>query len=58
MGSVPAKKGIPTVILVRKEDVAAHINEQHAHPQYLKDVRLPDTMTATADPQVCPYTKI
>jgi glycerol-3-phosphate dehydrogenase len=53
MGSVPAKKGIPTVILVRKEDVAAHINTHHAHPQYLKDVRLPDMMTATADPQVC-----
>jgi len=32
--------------------VAAHINAHHSHPQYLKDFRLADTITSSADPKV------
>ncbi len=52
MASIVAKKGIPTCILVRKEEVAAHINTHHSHPQYLSDLKLVDTITSSADPKV------
>ncbi|KAM3570863.1 hypothetical protein VYU27_007083 [Nannochloropsis oceanica] len=51
MASIVGRKGIPTCILVRKEEVAAHINAHHSHPQYLKDFRLADTITSSADPK-------
>lgn len=42
-------KGVEVCLRPRSDEVAAHINEEHANPRYLKDVRLPRTVRATAD---------
>ena len=49
LATVVARKGIPTTLLVRSEDVASHINENHRHPKYMSDVCLPRTVRATTD---------
>jgi glycerol-3-phosphate dehydrogenase (NAD+) len=38
-------------VLVRKEEIADHINTQHRHPTYLSDIELPSSIRATTDPQ-------
>jgi hypothetical protein len=52
LASVLGKKSIPVTILVRKQEVADHINTHHKHPTYLSDVLLPPTIRATADAEV------
>ncbi|KAL7468396.1 hypothetical protein ACHAXS_008636 [Conticribra weissflogii] len=49
LSTVVARKGVPTTLLVRSDDVASHINENHRHPRYMSDVALPRTVRATTD---------
>lgn len=49
LASVVAKKGVPTTLLVRSADVAASINEDHRHPRYMSDIKLPRTVRATTN---------
>ena len=49
LAAVVAKKGVPTTLLVRSEEVAAQINENHRHPRYMSDISLPHTVRATSD---------
>lgn len=49
LASVVAKQGIPTTLLVRSDEVAEHINENHRHPRYMSDIALPRTVRATAN---------
>ena len=49
LATVVAKKGVPTTLLVRSEDVASQINENHCHPRYMSDISLPHTVRATSD---------
>lgn len=53
MASVSARKGYPTTILVRSEQVAEEINAKHSHPHYMPGVPLPPLLRATADPSTC-----
>mmetsp|Transcript_36503 Transcript_36503/g.65723 ORF Transcript_36503/g.65723 Transcript_36503/m.65723 type:complete len:420 (+) Transcript_36503:137-1396(+) len=49
LASVVAKKGVPTTLLLRSDEVAAEINESHRHPRYMSDIKLPRTVRATTD---------
>jgi glycerol-3-phosphate dehydrogenase (NAD+) len=51
--SLCARKGIPTTLLVRSEEIAKEINTTHRHPRYMKDIILPARVRATADPSEC-----
>ena len=52
LACVVARKSIPVTVLVRKQEVADHINTHHEHPTYLKDIELPPCIHATTDPDV------
>ena len=52
LASLLGKKSIPVTILVRKQEVADHINTHHKHPTYLSDISLSPSIRATADPKV------
>ncbi len=47
---VLADAGRPVVLWARREEVAQSIREEHRNPEYLSDVRLPEAVTATSDP--------
>lgn len=49
LATVVARKGIPTTLLVRSDEVAAEINETHRHPRYMSDIVLPRTVRATTN---------
>jgi len=49
LATVVAKKGVPTTLLVRSDEVATKINENHRHPRYMSDISLPRTVRATTD---------
>ena len=49
LATVVARKGVPTTLLVRSEDVATTINETHHHPTKMPDIPLPRTIRATTD---------
>jgi len=51
LASVLGKKSIPVTILVRKEEVAEHINLHHRHPTYLSDIALAPSIRATVHPE-------
>ena len=51
LASVCARKGLPTTLLVRTEDVADSINKKHIHPRYMSDIILPSKIRATTSPQ-------
>jgi len=53
MGTICARQGLPTTILVRDEKIADSINQNHSHPRYMSDVQLPPRLRATADPNEC-----
>jgi len=53
MGTICARQGLPTTILVRDEAIAESINQDHSHPRYMSDVKLPTRLRATADPNEC-----
>ncbi len=47
---VVADAGRSTVLLARRAEVAAAVNEAHVNPEYLPGVPLPALVTATTDP--------
>ena len=51
LAAVSARKGIPTTLLVRSQDIADSINNDHRHPTYMSDVALPPMIRATTDPK-------
>ena len=51
LATVVARKGVPTTLLVRSEDVATTINETHHHPTKMPDIPLPRTIRATTNKQ-------
>ncbi|CAM9184690.1 unnamed protein product, partial [Chrysoparadoxa australica] len=52
MSHVLARKQIATTLLVREQEAADFFNEHHLHPRYLKDIKIPELVYATADPKV------
>ena len=53
LATVAARNGIPTTLLVRSEDDAAIINNEHYHPRKMSDFILPHKIRATANPEEC-----
>lgn len=51
LASVLGRKGIPVTLLVRSEDIADELNNNHRHPRYMSDITLPTSIRATADPK-------
>jgi CheY-like chemotaxis protein len=49
---VLADAGNDVTIWGRREEVCAAIAERHENPDYLPDIKLPETITATHDPTV------
>ncbi|KAJ8604369.1 hypothetical protein CTAYLR_002567 [Chrysophaeum taylorii] len=49
MACVVARGGADATLLLRNKEHAKALNENHTHPQYLNDVRLPETIVATTD---------
>lgn len=47
--SIPADKGIDTVLWARRPDLADAISSTHRNPDYLADFDLPASLAATAD---------
>ncbi|EHK82866.1 glycerol-3-phosphate dehydrogenase [Saccharomonospora azurea SZMC 14600] len=47
-----ADAGRDVTMWARREEIAAEIRDRHTNSSYLPDVRLPDRLTATADPAV------
>lgn len=45
-------KNISTVLLVRNQTIADHINQYHYHPKYLSDCLLPLNLFVTSNPQI------
>lgn len=52
MASVVGRKGIPTTVLMRSEEDAEYMNEHGEHSRYLKGIKMPMAVRATADPKV------
>jgi glycerol-3-phosphate dehydrogenase (NAD(P)+) len=48
-GSIPAEKGIETILWARRPALAEAIATRHENPDYLAGIDLPDALTATAD---------
>ena len=53
LGTVCARQGIPTTILVRSQEIADSINLQHKHPRYMQGVSFPSRLRATTRPEEC-----
>jgi len=53
LATVCARQGIPTTLLVRKQDIANSINSNHTHPEKMKEFVFPHTLRATTDPEEC-----
>lgn len=53
LATICARKGMPTTLLVRSEQVADEINTKHRHPVKMTDIALPSTLRATSNPQDC-----
>lgn len=51
LATLLGKKNIPVTILVRKPEIAEHMNTLHRHPTYLSDIELPVSIRATTDPE-------
>jgi glycerol-3-phosphate dehydrogenase (NAD(P)+) len=49
VAKVIAEKGCPTVLWCRRQEQADEINLQHTNSRYLKDVLLPENLSATSD---------
>jgi glycerol-3-phosphate dehydrogenase (NAD(P)+) len=47
--SIPAARGIDTVVWARREDLARAIEERHENPDYLAGLALPDALRATRE---------
>jgi len=53
MGTICARQGYPTTILVRDESIAQTINREHHHPRYMQGIELPTRLRATSEPNQC-----
>jgi glycerol-3-phosphate dehydrogenase (NAD+) len=53
LATVAARKGIPTTLLVRDQEDADCINQNHYHPRKMKDFMLPRMIRASTDPASC-----
>ena len=53
LATICARKGMPTTLLVRSEDVAKEINTKHRHPVKMTDIQLPPSLRATSRPEEC-----
>lgn len=53
MASICARKGYPTTVLVRSEDIAEAINTNHTHPRYMQGLQLNPRLRATTKPEEC-----
>ena len=53
LATVCARKGLPTTILVRKEEIANSINTNHTHPTKMTDLVMPTNLRATINPEEC-----
>lgn len=53
LATLCARQGMATTLLVRKPEIAQEINKNHAHPQYMKDIKLPANLRATSKPEEC-----
>jgi glycerol-3-phosphate dehydrogenase (NAD+) len=53
LAAVCARKGMPTTLLVRSEEIALAINNNHSHPRYMTDIKLPNALRATSKPEEC-----
>src|SRR5436853_5804701 len=51
LAKVLADKGERVSVYCRREDLVAQINEEHINGRYLPSAALPDTLTATVDPE-------
>lgn len=51
LATVVARKSIPTMLLVRDEDIVQRLNTEHKHPRYMSDITLPKLIRATSDPE-------
>ncbi|MGV6801989.1 MAG: NAD(P)H-dependent glycerol-3-phosphate dehydrogenase [bacterium] len=49
LASLAARNGVATTLWAREEEVVAQINQRHENTQFLPDIALPDTITATSD---------
>jgi glycerol-3-phosphate dehydrogenase (NAD(P)+) len=47
--TIPADKGVETVLWARRQDLADRINQEHANPDYLPGFELPPSLSATTD---------
>ena len=52
MACVLGRKGVPVTLVVRREEVVDQINTNHINPFYQSELLLPDTVTATLDPEL------
>ncbi|MEX1177038.1 MAG: NAD(P)H-dependent glycerol-3-phosphate dehydrogenase [Nitriliruptor sp.] len=50
-GAMCADAGEPTVLWARRDEVATEIRDRHSNADYLPDVELPPSLTATTDPE-------
>ena len=53
LATICSRKGIPTTLLVRKQEIADSINYKHKHPEKMTDIVFPTTLRATSDPAEC-----
>ena len=53
VATICARKGLPTTLLVRGDDIAEQINKNHTHPRYMQGITLPTRIRATTDPAEC-----
>jgi glycerol-3-phosphate dehydrogenase (NAD(P)+) len=49
--TIPAEKGISTVLWARRAELADEITARHRNPDYLPDFELPPSLEATHDPE-------
>ena len=47
--TIPAEKGVDTVLWARRPEVADEVNSHHTNSRYLPDLPLPPSLTSTAD---------
>jgi len=51
MACVLGRKGISATLVVRRPEVVEQINTKHINPYYQSDLKLPDLVRATTDPE-------
>ncbi|MDR2659996.1 MAG: NAD(P)-dependent glycerol-3-phosphate dehydrogenase [Spirochaetaceae bacterium] len=49
LAKVIAEKGCPTVVWCRRQEQADEINYKHTNSRYLKDIKLPENLSASSD---------